>query len=91
MPKHYYFALTYSCLSIKKFYPQLELVTDDLGADLLINKLNLPYSNVSFLPDYIQNLPTGLSAFPKIYSEFIAIIHDTVSQPCHECLLNKNF
>lgn len=67
-PKYYYFALAYSCLSIKKFYPHIELITDNFGADLLINKLNLPYTKVSLLPDSINDLPTGLWAYPKIYS-----------------------
>jgi hypothetical protein len=48
-PKYYYFAMAYSCLTLKKFYDKIELVTDKIGADLLINKLKLPYTSVKIL------------------------------------------
>jgi hypothetical protein len=67
-PKYYYFAMAYSCLSLKKFYNEVELVADDFGSDLLINKLKLPYTSVKTLPKYFDNIPVGLWALPKIYS-----------------------
>jgi len=67
-PKYYYCAMAYSCLTLKKFYENIELVSDEFGADLLINKLKLPYTSVKILPDYFNSIPVGLWALPKIYS-----------------------
>ncbi|MCL1943416.1 MAG: hypothetical protein FWF54_07720 [Candidatus Azobacteroides sp.] len=66
--KYYYFAMAYSCLTLRKYYDNVELVTDDFGIDLLINKLKLPYTSVKVLPNYFNSVPVGLWALPKIYS-----------------------
>lgn len=34
-----------SCLQLKQSYDKVELVTDSEGAELLINKLHLPYTS----------------------------------------------
>lgn len=60
-------AMAYSCLSIKKFYPNIELVTDSYGFRLLVNELGLPYSYVSLaLNDFDAN--PNLWALAKVYS-----------------------
>ena len=40
----HYMSWALSCLQLKQFYDEIELITDSEGADLLINKLHLPYS-----------------------------------------------
>jgi hypothetical protein len=65
---NYYCALAYSCLSIKKFYPELELVTDYNGKELLIDKLKLPYSSYTIFPEFIDEIPSSLWALVKVYS-----------------------
>ena len=37
----------YSCFQLKKLYGQVELVTDERGKELLIDRLKLPYTSVS--------------------------------------------
>jgi hypothetical protein len=70
-PKYYYCAMAYSCLTLKKFYDQVELVSDDFGINLLINKLKLPYSSYKVLPDYFNSVLIGLWPLPKVYSFWI--------------------
>jgi len=54
-----------SCLKFNEFYHKTELHTDRYGEDWLINKLNLPYSNVVRSLDNFHYPPT-LWALPKI-------------------------
>jgi uncharacterized GH25 family protein len=44
--KFYYMSWALSCLQFKKYYKDLVLVTDKAGKKLLIDKLNLPYSEI---------------------------------------------
>lgn len=44
--KYHIFSWILSCNSILKFYPNLSLITDDFGEEILINKLKLPYTNI---------------------------------------------
>lgn len=37
----------YSCFQLKKLHGEVELVTDERGKDILINKLELPYTSVN--------------------------------------------
>lgn len=60
-------AMAYSCLSIKKFYPNIELVTDSLGYNLLIEELSLPYSKVDLSLNNFDVDP-NLWALAKVYS-----------------------
>lgn len=65
--KHAICAMVYSCLSLKRFYPQIELVTDDWGYKLLIEELGLPYSSVNLaLNDF--DVDPNLWALAKVYS-----------------------
>lgn len=57
-----------SCSKAASFYDEIELVTDQEGANLLINKLNLPYTNVQIVLDQINHFPPGLWALGKIFS-----------------------
>lgn len=44
--KYHYLGWILSVNQLKKFYTQVELVTDSYGYDILIEKMNLPYSKV---------------------------------------------
>ncbi|WP_353484635.1 DUF6734 family protein [Haliscomenobacter sp.] len=54
--RYHLFSWVLSAHSIRKFYPQLELITDDFGAEILVNELQLPYTHVR--KDY-QGLDLG--------------------------------
>ena len=60
-------AMAYSCLSIKKYYPDIELVTDSFGMELLIDVLDLPYKNVNLALDKFD-VNLNLWALAKVYS-----------------------
>lgn len=59
--------MAYSCLSIKNFYPDLELVTDDDGCRLLIDTLGLPYASVDLSLNKFDADP-NLWALAKVFS-----------------------
>ncbi len=46
-----------SCLSLRKYYNQVELYTDQRGYDVLIKKLHLPYTAVHVVYDDNLCLP----------------------------------
>jgi hypothetical protein len=66
--KYNYMSWALSCLQFKKFYDKVELVTDSLGYDLLINKLELPYTNVDVSLDHLNDYNPDLWALGKIYA-----------------------
>lgn len=66
--KFNYMSLALSCLQFKKYYNQVELVTDSLGYDLLINKLELPYTKVDVKLDDLNDYHPDLWALGKIYA-----------------------
>lgn len=49
-----------------KYYDEVELVTDRFGYELLIEKLQLPYTNVHVVLDELNNYPPDLWALAKI-------------------------
>jgi len=49
-----------------KYYDEVELVTDRFGYELLIEKLQLPYTNVHVVLDELNNYPKDLWALAKI-------------------------
>ena len=55
-----------SCLQLKHFYDEIELVTDSEGADLLINKLHLPYTSCLTILDKLKNENPAIWALGKI-------------------------
>ena len=55
-----------SCLQLRKFYDEVELVTDSEGADLLINKLHLPYTSCKPVLDKLVDENPAVWALGKI-------------------------
>jgi len=66
--KYNYFSWALSALQLRKYYDKLELVTDREGAELLINKLELPYTEVKVVLDVLNQYPADLFAVGKIYT-----------------------
>ncbi len=66
--KYYYMSWALSCLSFKKFYPKISLVTDRHGYELLVEKLQLPYSEVEVILDRLNVYPPKLWAIGKLRS-----------------------
>jgi len=64
--RYNYFSLALSCLQLRKFYDEVELVTDDLGKYLLIDKMKLPYTKVSLELNSLNEYHPGLWALGKI-------------------------
>ncbi len=59
---------TLSCLTLRKFYENVELVTDETGYHYLIEKLKLPYSSVRVELDCLDTYPPNLWAIGKIHA-----------------------
>ena len=66
--KYNYMSWMLSCLQLNKFYDHIELVTDQPGYELLIEKLKLPYTSVKVELDRLDNYHTDLWALGKIYA-----------------------
>ena len=63
-----YFSWTYSCLQFKKFYKDVCLITDTPGKHLLIDLLELPYSDYSTELDGLSHYAPDLWAIGKLYA-----------------------
>ena len=57
-----------SCLQLRQFYDEVELVTDSQGAELLINKLHLPYTSCKTTLDNLSGKNPAIWAIGKIYA-----------------------
>jgi len=66
--KYYCLSWALSCLQFKKFYNDVELVTDQPGYELLINHLRLPYTNVHVVLDALDSYHPDLWSLGKIYA-----------------------
>ncbi|WP_394749646.1 DUF6734 family protein [Spongiimicrobium salis] len=66
--KHNYMSWTLSCLQLRKFYNEVELVTDEAGYNLLIEQLKLPYTQVKVKLDDLNGYHNNLWALGKIYT-----------------------
>lgn len=66
--KYNYISWTLSCLQFRNFYSSVELVTDKLGYDLLINRLELPYTNVRIVLDDLNQYHSDLWSLSKMYA-----------------------
>ena len=68
-PEYHWMAWALSVLQLKKFYPAVELVTDELGKYILIDLLQLPYTSVrTDLETALRPYPHDLWAMAKIYA-----------------------
>lgn len=68
-PEYHWMSWTLSCLQTTKFHKQVDLITDDLGKEILVDVLKLPYTNVSAsLEGKMNNYPPELWSLAKIYS-----------------------
>jgi len=66
--KYNYYSWALSALQFKKYYDRVELVTDKDGYDLLINKLELPYTDVKVVLDDLNHYHQDLYALGKVYA-----------------------
>lgn len=66
--KYNYFSWALSALQFRKFYDEVELITDKAGYDLLINKLELPYTSAKVVLDDLNDYHPGLWAIGKFYA-----------------------
>lgn len=57
-----------SCLQLRKFYDHVTLYTDETSARILIDLLQLPYTNTICTLDELNHYNKGLWALPKIYA-----------------------
>lgn len=55
-----------SCNQLRKFYDEVELYTDSFGYEILIEKLNLPYTKVHVVLDEMNQYPKEFWAIAKI-------------------------
>ncbi len=65
--KYFFYSWCLSCLSISRFYEDIELITDTLGRELFL-KLNLPYKRITTDLDEIGHYHPDLWAIGKIRS-----------------------
>jgi len=66
--KYNYFSWALSVLQFRKYYDEVELVTDEAGRDLLVGKLALPYTSVRVELDRLNHYHPDLWAIGKIYA-----------------------
>lgn len=66
--RYNYFSWAFSVLQFKKYYNEVELVTDQAGYDLLIDKMKLPYTNVRVVLDRLDGYHKDLYAIGKLYA-----------------------
>lgn len=67
-PDYHLAAWALSCLTLRQFYDEVELYTDQKGAEILIDRLQLPYTKVHIELDQLNDLPAGLWAMSKIHT-----------------------
>jgi len=65
-PRYHYFSWALSCLLFRRFYRSVELITDSVGKQELIDELGLPYTGVVTCLDKISQYPPELWAAGKI-------------------------
>ncbi len=60
------YSCLFSCLKFKQNYGEVTLYTDNLGKELLIDKLEIPYSKVNLELNQLQDYPAELWALGKV-------------------------
>ncbi|MGO4294308.1 DUF6734 family protein [Chitinophaga sp. RAB17] len=63
-----YYSWALSCLQLRKYYDSVELVTDEWGKEILIDKLNLPYTKVTVALDELNRFDAGMWTMGKVYA-----------------------
>ena len=63
-----YYSWTYSCLLLRQLYDEVELVTDDRGKALLIDRLGLPYTSVNTSLNECDRFDSSLWALGKLFA-----------------------
>ena len=66
-PEFHWMSWALSCLQLKKLYGHVNLYTNDNGAEILINRLKLPYDYVDLRLNHVQ-IDSGLGVLPKVYT-----------------------
>ncbi|WP_298422723.1 DUF6734 family protein [uncultured Kordia sp.] len=66
--KYLYMSWALSCLQFRKYFDNVELVTDAYGKKILIDVLKLPYTKVTVALDELDKYPQDLWALGKIYA-----------------------
>ncbi|RIV71161.1 DUF6734 family protein [Flagellimonas aequoris] len=64
----FYCVWCYSCLSIKKYYPSLHLITDEVGLYIFQELLGLPYESFSRDLDALDDYDKKLWALGKLHA-----------------------
>lgn len=69
-PEIHFMSWAFSCLQLRKFYPNVELHTNQQGKEILIDCLELPYSKVhlSLETEFMENLHPNMWAYSKIHT-----------------------
>ena len=66
--KYHLMSWAYSCLQLRSFYDEVELITDRAGKALLIDMLRLPYTHTEVVLDDINHYNPNWWAIGKIYA-----------------------
>lgn len=66
--KYYYMSLCFSCLLLKRYYENVELVTDTEGKRILIGELGLPYTSTRVDLDGLDPWHSDLGLTAKLVS-----------------------
>ena len=65
--EYHLMAWSLSCLQLKKYYDKVVLYADQVSSKMLIDVLQLPYSEVISDLDQFNNIPPELFGLPKIH------------------------
>ena len=81
LKRHFYMAWALSLYRLKTYYKDLVLVTDEIGYDLFINKLNFPYTEVDTSLEKLENNYSlwaigKLEAYGKAKNDFLHLDGD---------------
>lgn len=66
--RYHWLAWTFSCLQLRQFHDEVELVTDARGKQILIDQLQLPYTQVRVELDALDNANPHLWALGKLWA-----------------------
>lgn len=66
--RYNYISWALSCLLLSEHYDKLEIVTDEMGKEILIDKLGLPYTSVQVVLDELNHYHPDLWALGKLFA-----------------------